>query len=76
MEGKNRYFSSIFNGIGSDVNGREKQILFIHFQWNREQCEWKGERILFVRFQWNREQCEWKGKTDTFHPFSMEQGAV
>ena len=57
MEGKNRYFSSIFNGTGSGVNGREKQILFIHFQWNREQCEWKG-------------------KTDTFHPFSMEQGAV
>ena len=39
MQGKNGYFSPVSNGTGSGVNAREKRILFIRFQWNRERCE-------------------------------------
>ena len=50
MEGKNGYFSPVSKGTGSGVNAREKRILFIRFQWNRERCECKGKTDTFHPF--------------------------
>ena len=72
MEGKNRYFSSVFNGIGSNVNGRENGYSSSVSHGPGSDVNGREKQILFIHFQWNRERCEWKGKTDTFHPFSME----